>query len=702
MAFETNLFTPVLGGLVPVSGTTSDDSKNADVGIYKNPAGDPFQAVTWIDGSTVSVVNFGRDTTLDVLVAATNEVASDALLDSEPKIAVTPDGQIYVTYVRDNDTTASGDEQIVVRKYDQGTLDTSFGIDGTLIVAEVDGSTDGGNVAAPDIAAFDSGNFAVVWSEEVGADFDIYLRHYDSTGGELSTDAAPDPVTVAADDGINEIDPAIAARPGAVSETEVALVVIWSAADDDPAVDPALPEDNVGLKRFSGANTPVELGGGELDISGFQGDSSVDIDVNGNTVISYTQGEVSIGSIATADGSIVYQLSNTNGLPITAGTVADGVNSSVAMAPTGEFFIAFDDGENSFYQEFGMDGDRVRGIQAAGVGTNPSAAVTRNLDGKAQDFAAIAFEGNSVASQLLAQDLTGADFNMDGTVAAPDRQADIVWRNRELGENSVWTINPVNLQREDNLRLRSESNRDWEIVGVGDWTGGGINDDLLWRNDQTGLLSVWAQNGIVFEESVLLEAQETNRQWKVRAVGDMDGDGKRDDIVWQNIGSNVPNAGQISIWLMEDAELVANKVVQNKVETNTNWELTGAGEFGEGVRDELVFHNIGPDDRNRGQISTWFLNFDPVSQDFSFGSSQLFSRGDNDVGGEGNVGTADNPAWRMTGVADFDGNGTGDFLWRNFQTGGNTVWFSKEDNPLELDFIGATNTEANANWVSIA
>ncbi len=705
MAFETNLFTPVLGGLTPISpigGTASDDSKNPDVGIYKNPAGDPFQAVTWIDGSTVSLVQFGSDTELDAILAATNEVATNALLDSEPKIAVTTQGDIYVTYVRDNNVTAGlGDEEIVIKKYSGGTQDTSFGGTGEVVVAAA--FTGGSFVQTPDIAVFDDDPgagtvaFAVAWSEDDVAgetDFDVFLRTYNADGVELSTEAVLVAGLEGTTDGFNQFDPAIAARPGSPGTEDFALAVSWTAEDPDA---PTPFEDNVGLKRFNRANTPFELGGGQLDISFFQGDSAVDIAADGNTVITYTQGEVAIGSITAANGSIIYQLSDALGLPTTAGTIANGVNSSVAMAPTGEFFIAFDDGNGSFYQEFDMDGDPVRGIQSAGVGTNPSAAVTRNLDGKAQDFAAIASEG-SVQTQLLAQDLTGADFNMDGTVPAPDRQADIVWRNATTGVNSVWTLNPANLQREDNLLLKAENTEAFEIVGVGDWTGGGINDDLLWRNGDTGELSVWDQDGVLFNNSIVLDAadQELNLQWKVRAVGDMDGDGIRDDIVWQYVGSDPANLGQISIWLMDGAEVDAKKVVQGKTEGNTNWELTGAGQFDGAARDELIFHNIGATDPSRGQISAWLLNFDQATQDFSFASSQLFDKS------EGNVGTSDERQWRMTGVADFDGQGTGDFLWRNFQTGANSIWLTEETNPLQLDIIVATNTEPTEAWVSIA
>ncbi len=865
MVFTTNLFSPT-DGLIDVS--TAANAQNADVGIYKNEVGDPIRVVVWIEDNTVFAQRYGPGG--NPLSAVPITVGEDAVEDSAPKVAVTPDGQIYVTYVSglvvgsitvtetgtaivdsgtstgiEDDVTATvtvtsidvdlveGTDNVVVKKIVGDTVDASFDEDGVL---EVDSNDLGALQSTPDIAAFNDGSFAVVWSEEAGGtgtaagtvtatatgivssavtgistatgivggatalpgtatatatgivsavgtgvvvntgistgieddvtatatgivsasatgavvgsvtaagatatgtglvartatdlvtatasgivsvigtetalgedgDSDVYLRHYNADGSELTVGA----VEIAAEDGIDEVDPAIAARPGSdPGEGNTAISVTWTAQTEDG--EPTF--DDVGLLRLDRQDTPEVVGGGLFSISGFQGDTDVALSGDGTTVATWTVADVRIAGGVEIGGNVNFIQIGAGGGILAAGAVANTDanerNSSVASSLMGEFVVAYQSGDQTFIQEYTADALPTGDPQLVeGVGPNPAIAVTQ--EGMVQDFLALAGENGSIVLQPLAQDLTGADFGGVDTLE-PDRQADIVWRNATSGVNSTWLLDPNTLGRSNDPLLRAENNSAWEIVGVGDWSNGGANDDLLWRNEDTGELSVWDQTGIVFNTTAELSDDEFNLSWKIRAVGDMDGDGVRDDIVWQNVGEDDPSRGNISIWFMEGNVRVGT-VDNVRTENNTNWELVGAGQVGGdelddgNKRDELVFHNIGPDDPSRGVVSVWFLNQSPVfspsdpatlNNGLDFASSQVFDRQ------ELNVGTADERQWRLTGVADFDGQGTGDFLWRNFQTGANSIWLTEENNPLQLDTIVATDTESNPDWVSIA
>ncbi len=75
----------------------------------------------------------------------------------------------------------------------------------------------------------------------------------------------------------------------------------------------------------------------------------------------------------------------------------------------------------------------------------------------------------------------------------------------------------------------------------------------------------------------------------------------------------------------------------------------------------------------------------------------------NDVGEGGsfeaiaklNIDPEPNPAWAINGVADFNGNGTEDLLWRNYQTGANGIWLMNE---LERRAIRNLEVESNTDW----
>ena len=77
----------------------------------------------------------------------------------------------------------------------------------------------------------------------------------------------------------------------------------------------------------------------------------------------------------------------------------------------------------------------------------------------------------------------------------------------------------------------------WEIVGSGDYDGGG-KSDILWRNAASGTNWVYIMNGTTIAISTSLSVLP-DLNWKVVGDGDYDGDGKS-DVLWRNMatGSN--------------------------------------------------------------------------------------------------------------------------------------------------------------------
>jgi Ca2+-binding RTX toxin-like protein len=120
--------------------------------------------------------------------------------------------------------------------------------------------------------------------------------------------------------------------------------------------------------------------------------------------------------------------------------------------------------------------------------------------------------------------ITGVgDFDGDG-------KSDILWRNTDTGVNTIWKSgNSATSQSVSPL-----TNQDWKVVGVGDFDGDG-KSDILWRNSSSGVNAIWKSgNGATVQAVNTL----SDMNWNVVGTGDYDGDGKA-DILWRNSASGV-------------------------------------------------------------------------------------------------------------------------------------------------------------------
>jgi hypothetical protein len=92
----------------------------------------------------------------------------------------------------------------------------------------------------------------------------------------------------------------------------------------------------------------------------------------------------------------------------------------------------------------------------------------------------------------------------------------------------------------------------WQIVGVGDLDGDG-KADLVWRDSQTGDVSVWLMNGTTVKQTSVVAAVPLS--WQIVKVEDVDGDGKA-DLVWRQT-----QTGDVAVWLMDGVTAKQSPVV---------------------------------------------------------------------------------------------------------------------------------------------
>jgi hypothetical protein len=91
------------------------------------------------------------------------------------------------------------------------------------------------------------------------------------------------------------------------------------------------------------------------------------------------------------------------------------------------------------------------------------------------------------------------------------------------------------------------------VQGAGDFNGDG-KIDILWRDTNSGALSIWFTNGTQVTSAASVGALPSN--WSVAQIGDYDGDGKSDILF-------LDSAGDAAMWLMNGATVSSSVGVSN-------------------------------------------------------------------------------------------------------------------------------------------
>ena len=159
-----------------------------------------------------------------------------------------------------------------------------------------------------------------------------------------------------------------------------------------------------------------------------------------------------------------------------------------------------------------------------------------------------------------------SDFNLDG-------DPDIIWQHETTGRVAVWFMRtglfisggtPTQVGGEA-LGPGIVTDFNWKIVGSGDFNGD-VWPDLVWQHQGDGRIAVWQMRRTTLLRGDLISpGQVFDLDWKIRGVGDINGD-DRPDLLWQHRVT-----GEVGVWLMNGTTLMSG--LSLGVVPDTNWEI---------------------------------------------------------------------------------------------------------------------------------
>jgi probable HAF family extracellular repeat protein len=229
-----------------------------------------------------------------------------------------------------------------------------------------------------------------------------------------------------------------------------------------------------------------------------------------------------------------------------------------------------------------------------------------------------------------------ADFNGDG-------KQDLLYRRASDGFAEVQLLNGTT-----GVGGGAISNNpfdfNWTVAAAGDFNGDGTSD-LAWRRQSDGLLETQFLNGSTSLGGGVVANNPFDKSWNVVAKGDFNGDGKT-DLVWQR-----PSDGLVEIELLNGTSVVGGGLILNSP-FDSSWQVAGAGDFNGDGKADLVWRR--PSD---GLTEIQYL--DSTSS----------------IGGGAIANNPFDSSWAINGVADFNGDGQPDLVWRRGSDGLTEIQF---------------------------
>lgn len=283
-------------------------------------------------------------------------------------------------------------------------------------------------------------------------------------------------------------------------------------------------------------------------------------------------------------------------------------------------------------------------------------------------FVVLAYDATGQMS-VPSNEINNGGLIVDTTVPAQDNRPSFFWQNQTTDELMTWHLNGSAVVQTGTLSMNRVPEPNWDMVGTGDLNGDSY-PDVVWRNRVDGRLAVWfLRDETVISTQYLSLSPVSDLGWRVRAVADVNGDG-RADLVWRHSVS-----GDLVVWFMNGSTVSSFSYLSNPRVADQNWQLVGAGDLNGDRRADLVWHN-----RTTGQLIGWLLDGPQV-----LGWAFLSLNASYDTN------------WQVQSVGDIDRDGRADLVWRHQVTGEIVIWYMAGYQVRSFGFLTIPSV-TDLNW----
>jgi hypothetical protein len=163
-------------------------------------------------------------------------------------------------------------------------------------------------------------------------------------------------------------------------------------------------------------------------------------------------------------------------------------------------------------------------------------------------------DGGTYESELLPDDFGNAAEVIASGDFDGDEMSDILWRDLESGDVDIW-----GLTKDSTLGPLEGGGNPWKAIGAGDFDGD-ERDDVLLREANTDRLAV--RLSTTGSRDVILSAlNEGPRERQVPSIGDYDGDGLTDLVLYDS------EVGETQLWFMENSAVTASEQLPSPLDS---------------------------------------------------------------------------------------------------------------------------------------
>ena len=188
----------------------------------------------------------------------------------------------------------------------------------------------------------------------------------------------------------------------------------------------------------------------------------------------------------------------------------------------------------------------------------------------------------------LSWQIVGAgDFNRDG-------HRDLVWRHND-GRTSLWLMQGTQLMSGTLFTPDRVADTNWRIVAVADMNLD-LYPDLVWQHMISGDMSVWFMNGLRQIGGTSLNPGRVPAAWRIVGAGDFNGD------MWPDLLFRHQTDGSLAVWFMRGTQQLAGRSLQPAAITDLNWKVVAVGDMNGDRRADIFWQHTD------GRLGAWVMD----------------------------------------------------------------------------------------------